>query len=515
MVIVAMPLGAHLVIWSITIFLGYYILPYLTTYSSLRRIPAASFWAAFSNFWLALQSRRVKRSLTVHEAHLRKGEVVRIQPNHVSIANKNAIQIIYGHGNGFLKSDFYDAFVTFGPGLFSTRDRNEHTRKRKTVSHTFSAKSVAQFEQYMRCHLDVLIRQWDGRCQNANGQFARIDSMRWSNYLAFDIIGDLAFGQPFGMLEKGQDITEVKSKIDGQISYCRAIESINVRGELMNTLGSVPFLIPYAKYIPDPLVQRGLRAKGGVHGIGVASVSARLEAGSGHDRVDILARLIEGKDENGQPMGKAELLSEALTQIVAGSDTTSTALCALTYWMLKTPRILERLQKELDSVLPDDVEIPTFEQVKDLPYLKMVINEALRVHPPVSLGLPRVVPPGPGVELCGHFFPPGTVLSVPIYTMHHSKEIWGSDADEFKPERWETVTEEQRAAFIPFSVGPRSCIGRNVAEMELILAVATIAFRYDFRLYEEEWSLRESLLRKPTGCEIGIRLRVRPQNSTI
>jgi benzoate 4-monooxygenase len=75
-----------------------------------------------------------------------------------------------------------------------------------------------------------------------------------------------------------------------------------------------------------------------------------------------------------------------------------------------------------------------------LPYLDAVIKETMRIHSTSSLGLPRVVPPG-GADVCGRHFPGDTVLSVPAYTMHHSKAIWGSDADEFVPERWENVTE--------------------------------------------------------------------------
>ena len=91
-------------------------------------------------------------------------------------------------------SEYYDAFVSIHRGLFNTRDRAEHTRKRKTVSHTFSAKSISQFEQYMTYNLQELVKQWDRLSDNAvkSGQeYAEIDSLHWFNYLAFDIIGDL------------------------------------------------------------------------------------------------------------------------------------------------------------------------------------------------------------------------------------------------------------------------------------------------------------------------------------
>ena len=91
--------------------------------------------------------------------------------------------------------EYYDAFVSIRRGLFNTRDRAEHTRKRKTVSHTFSAKSIGQFEQYMHANLVEFVNQWDKLAQGKDSSgYAHIDSLHWFNYLAFDIIGDLAFG---------------------------------------------------------------------------------------------------------------------------------------------------------------------------------------------------------------------------------------------------------------------------------------------------------------------------------
>lgn len=91
-------------------------------------------------------------------------------------------------------SEYYDAFVSIQRGLFNTRDRAEHTRKRKTISHTFSAKSINQFEQYMTSNLLELTNQWDRMSDTATkgGQsYAVMDCLHWFNYLAFDIIGDL------------------------------------------------------------------------------------------------------------------------------------------------------------------------------------------------------------------------------------------------------------------------------------------------------------------------------------
>lgn len=130
----------------------------------------------------------------------------------------------------------------------------------------------------------------------------------------------------------------------------------------------------------------------------------------------------------------------------------------------------------------------------------------MRIHSTSSLGLPRVVV-GDGITLHGHFFPPGTVLSVPSYTIHHSTEIWGADADIFRPERWTTLTERQKKAFIPFSFGPRACVGRNVAEIEMALITSTIFRNFEFQLEQDTLETREGFLRKPLYLNVGMRRR--------
>lgn len=136
------------------------------------------------------------------------------------------------------------------------------------------------------------------------------------------------------------------------------------------------------------------------------------------------------------------------------------------------------------------------------------MKETLRIHTANSSGLPRVVPPGPDIEICGHMFPAGTVLSVPAYTLHHDKSIWGPDAECFRPERFlEPLTALQEKAYIPWSIGPRACIGRNVAEMQLSLTAALILRRYDFEVYQDVLEVSEGFLRKPKKCLVGIRPR--------
>ena len=171
------------------------------------------------------------------------------------------------------------------------------------------------------------------------------------------------------MLVRAEDIAEVRKTPNRPVTYTSAIRVLNRRGEVCAALGCYPALTPYAKYLPDRFFRDGLEAVENLAGIAVARVNQRLEAGKEGkgERVDVLARLMEGKDENGNKLGREELTAEALTQLIAGSDTTSNTSCALLYWCLKTPGVMEKLQRELDEAIPDDVIIPDYNTVKDLP----------------------------------------------------------------------------------------------------------------------------------------------------
>jgi len=124
---------------------------------------------------------------------------------------------------------------------------------------------------------------------------------------------------------------------------------------------------PYAKHFPDPFFSKGMKAIENLGGMAIARVKTRLEFGNPDGRVDLLQRLIEGKDEAGQPLGREELTAEALTQLIAGSDTTSNTNTALLYHVCKHPEVLKKLQEELDEAIPDVGSLPSFDQVKNLP----------------------------------------------------------------------------------------------------------------------------------------------------
>ncbi|CAD6575381.1 MAG: hypothetical protein CYPHOPRED_005688 [Cyphobasidiales sp. Tagirdzhanova-0007] len=510
-----------------------HLVPYFLDPYGLRKYPSPAF-AAFSDFWVNLysaekhlqylqtlcdspqlvyQTRFGKRFDVLDQAHRKYGKYVRISPRQLSIADPDALQVVYGHGTGTMKPVFYDAFVGLKKvrGLFNVRDRAQHTRKRKIVSSTFSQKNVLEFEPYIAEILRGFLKQWDKYCLEAKeastGGWWTVDTLPWLNFLAFDVIGDLAFGAPFGMVEKEVDVATIE-KEDGSRIYVPAVSILNERGEYSNCLGVMqPWLRPYARFI-DPWFARGHASVQNLAGMARARVTERLETGVG-DRKDLLARLQEARDENGDVMDTDELTAEALTQLIAGSDTTSNSSCAIIFYLARNLEKQKKLQQELDAAFVERgiSGVMEYEDVKGLQYLQACIDEALRMHSTSSMGLPRIMT---ACDFKGQHIVPGVECSVPAYTIHHLESVWG-DPFTFRPERWlDNDAKQLEQSYIPFSVGPRSCVGRNLAMLELLKFIGTFFYRYDFELANpKQTTLRtsEGFLRKPTESFIKIRRR--------
>ena len=305
----------------------------------------------------------------------------------------------------------------------------------------------------------------------------------WTGVIHDTLEGDLAFGSPFGMIAAAKDSAPVAKSSEQGISVygqdpskCEttsipAIKILNDRGEYSASMGTLPpWLRPVVKrYVP--WYSRGSAAVKNLSGLAVAAVAKRLALPA--YRTDLLSKLQQGKDDDGNPMGMQELTAEALTQLIAGSDTTSkyvstahvlgdisyvtfSSSCAITYYLAANPNVQRKLQQELDDALQDeDDSAATFELTKNLPYLNAVINEALRLHSTSAIGLPRIVPEG-GIMIQGHFFKEGAVLSVPSYTIHRDREVWGDDATAYRPERWfERDNDAIQRTFNPYSYGSR------------------------------------------------------------
>ena len=192
------------------------------------------------------------------------------------------------------------------------------------------------------------------------------------------------------------------------------------------------------------------------------------------NRTDILSLLMAARDEAGEPMTDEELRDELMTLLVAGHETTATAIAWALYWIHKLPSVREKLLQELDS-LGDN---PDPGAIFKLPYLNAVCSETLRIYPVGMLTFPRV--PKVPVTLGGYDIEPGTILMGSIYLTHQREDLY-PEAKQFKPERF---LERQYSPyeFLPFGGGARRCIGYAFALFEMKVVLAKILSRFELEL---------------------------------
>jgi unspecific monooxygenase len=191
-------------------------------------------------------------------------------------------------------------------------------------------------------------------------------------------------------------------------------------------------------------------------------------------RIDILSLLMSAHDLEGKSMSDRELGDEMMTLLLAGHDTTASAMAWGLYWIHQKPQVREKLLQELHSL--GDSNDPT--SIVHLPYLTAVCNETLRIHPVAMTTFPRVVQEP--VELLRHSLEPGTVVIGCIYLLHQREDLY-PQSKQFKPERF---VERQFSPyeFMPFGGGVRRCIGDALAPFEMKLVLATIVSRYQLAL---------------------------------
>lgn len=194
---------------------------------------------------------------------------------------------------------------------------------------------------------------------------------------------------------------------------------------------------------------------------------------------DLLAMLMHARDEEtGEQMTDKQLRDEALTMLVAGHETTATTLAWAWALLDRHPEARERLERELDRVLAG--RAPTIADLPQLSYTRMVIDETMRLYPPVYILSRKVMRDD---EIGGYRIPGGSSVDISPYVTHRHPEFW-ERPEAFMPERFapEQSAARHKYAYIPFSTGPRMCIGNSFAMIEATLVLATLARRYRLRL---------------------------------
>lgn len=195
--------------------------------------------------------------------------------------------------------------------------------------------------------------------------------------------------------------------------------------------------------------------------------------------LDFIDVLLLAKDEDGKELSDEDIRAEADTFMFEGHDTTASGLSWVLYNLAKHPEYQERCRQEVQELLRDrEPKEMAWDDLAQLPFLTMCIKESLRLHPPVT-----------GISRCctqdlvlpdGRVIPKGNVCIISIFGIHHNPSVW-TDPEVYNPYRFDPETPQKRSslAFIPFSAGPRNCIGQTfaMAEMKVVLALTLLRFR--------------------------------------
>jgi cytochrome P450 len=423
-----------------------------------------------TKFYNSYHCSRGRSHLWLEKLHAQYGETVRYGPNDLSIISPEDVAFIQGGRSTKLRrGPWYDGSPDSMKDSFSmarTRNVEVHKLRRRIWEQAFTQSALATYEPKVKELVDRVV----AKC--AADDWEVVDIKGEIDNFAFDAMGMLGFSRDYGMISGVN--TESKTQIQAL-------------GDYMKMLG-VTRPIPWFKslYRMLPIDSKG---KNGIH-IFVGTTRRRFEERyheSGKTNDDILHYLVLPESKTGVQMTRTELLDEAISVVIAGSDTTSICLSFAFYYLLKYRLAYSKLVKEVDSLWDGHSPLGAKNLVPSrAPYLDGVINESLRLAEPDPNGNQRQTPKG-GFTFNNRYIPEYTQLSVHKWSMQRYEKNF-SKSHEFIPERW--ISDEERSrlnitrhnpnAFIPFGAGQYGCVGKQLALVEMRLFLVGLLRRLDF-----------------------------------
>ncbi|KAJ7498084.1 cytochrome P450 [Mycena galericulata] len=357
-----------------------------------------------------------------------------------------------------------------GKGLL-TVEMDDHKRQRKIMNQAFS---IAQIRLLTEVFVEKAVQLrdvWAHQVAQGNGS-ARIDVLDWLRRMTLDVIGQAGFNYQFDALDGKPNALN------------QAFTNLLHSPQASNYLGFrlAQSIMPILKLLPVPGSQLLKRARLTMNVIGrqiVSNSTAILNGSEGeeglHGRKDLLSVLLKSNlsvnvPEN-QRMSDAEVIAQISTFLLAGHETTSAAVA----WALHALSLHAATQVKLrEELLTLSTENPTMDELNSLPYLESVVRETMRLRAPAVFTQRRatkddVLPLSkPYIDKEGKAhnslpIPKGQMMHIPILAVNTDKEIWGEDAFEFKPERWENIPEAVNAIpgvwanLFTFFAGPHNC----------------------------------------------------------
>ncbi|KAH7051097.1 cytochrome P450 [Macrophomina phaseolina] len=365
---------------------------------------------------------------------------------------------IFSHGANVAKSDVYKAMVHSAPNTLTIRDKRDHGRRRRILSQALSESQIRAYESIVLRHIRTLCSNIQAAC-DAN---ETVDMSLQSDWFAFDVMSEVVFGMKFDALRKEEYRYVMK-----------ALEQSNVRVSALVQAACLAW-----GRLDRYLFPASIRARNQFLGF----IGRLLKARTMQDvprATDVFSYLAGAKDPGGEAsLNAAEIRAESATLVVAGSDTSSTTLAATLFYLSSNPHAYDRVRQEVRSAFGSVDEIRIGPKLNSCSYLRGALW--------------REVLPG-GLAVGSVLLPEGVDVGVGIYSAHHNPEYFTSPFS-YLPERWleaddaSTLESVERAktAFYPFSLGPRSCVGKALAYHELTLALAHILYKFRFSRARED-----------------------------
>ncbi|KAL8651746.1 MAG: hypothetical protein Q9210_003077 [Variospora velana] len=431
---------------------------YRKFFHRLRHFPGP-WMAGITKFWHVYHCATSQNHLLLDRLHDEYGQFVRTGPEELTVFNPEVLRAVDGPGTSCTKAVWYDLLL---PELAvnTTRSKPEHDKRRRIWDHGFTTRALAIYEERMMDYGHLLEKGISDLAQRNQP----VDVCVWFYWFTFDVMGEFAFAKSFGMLQSER--------------WHIAVVMLRKAMGLLGPLSPVPWLaqigfnlLPWFGVIADWFAMLAWCRQ---------RMEERIQIVA--DKPDVSQWLIGDSRKTGS-LGKDRpwLYGDAVTIIIAGSDTVAPTLVFIFYELALHPHQQQKLYEEISAVHVDD--LLTF---RALPYLNGVINESLRIHPPVPTGGYRQSPPG-GMKIGGRYIPGNTTIVAPRYTLGRLEECF-ERAGEFVPERWyskrDMITNER--AFAPFAQGRYGCVGKNLALSELRFVTALLVKKYAIGFAPEE-----------------------------
>ena len=364
-----------------------------------------------------------------------------------------------------------------GRGLF-TADGDPWRRQRKLIAPLFHPPAIRSYADMMNGVITRCLDTWkDGDVIDAGREMTRL-TMGVAAKTLFDA----------DTLDESEGISDAIHAMFHYITDQTGSLSVTARailaGNLMDATDLSPTMAKWrdraveALHQPMPIPSRErLRLFRGLR-----LLDARIQRitddrrRTGINRDDLLSRLLAARDEDdGSFMTDRQVRDEAMTLFIAGHETTATSSTWSLYYLSRNPDVYRRWKEEVAGL---SGQTPSSDNTSKLPWTRGIFREALRFYPP-AFAVDRVVLED--IEIGGYLCPRLTPVIVPIHAIHRNPAVW-TDPERFDPSRFAPGMEAKRprAAYLPFGIGPRVCIGAMFAELEVLMLLAQIAQRFEF-----------------------------------